>query len=316
MVFAFLQSAGQVNMVPNPSFEDTNYCPQGIGWILASQFWYSPSTSTPDYFNVCANIFPPGSAGVPTNNSGYQIPRTGEAYAGFVTYALPGINYREYISTRLIDTLKPGRHCVSFYVCLANRIRYASNNLGAYFSPDSIYVSTSDTLPYVPQYNHPVIIADSVGWVQVYFEFQATGNELFMTIGNFKSWVLTDTLLIDGNPSTVTAYYYIDDVSVVACPDTVLPAPVSSELFIPTAFSPNNDGNNDVLHVRGPVKEMDLYIYDRWGELVWHGTDPAAGWDGKYKGQLLNTAVFTYYFRGTLTNDEVVTRKGNVTLVR
>ena len=111
------------------------------------------------------------------------------------------------------------------------------------------------------------------------------------------------------------AYHYIDSITVYECGDATIP-----EFFIPTAFSPNGDNSNDVLHVRGPIKEMDFYVYDRWGELVYSavGVTPSTdeGWDGKYKGQDLNSGVFVYYFRGTLLDGKEVTEKGNISLIR
>lgn len=90
----------------------------------------------------------------------------------------------------------------------------------------------------------------------------------------------------------------------------------AEELFIPTAFSPNGDNINDILHVRGPIKEMDFYVYDRWGEEVFHTTDPGIGWDGKYKGKMLDPAVFVFYLKATLKSGEIEERKGNINLIR
>jgi gliding motility-associated-like protein len=61
---------------------------------------------------------------------------------------------------------------------------------------------------------------------------------------------------------------------------------------------------------------MVFAIYDRWGNQVFTTTEPNACWDGQYKGQLLDPAVFVYHLRATLTNNETVERQGNITLVR
>ncbi len=89
------------------------------------------------------------------------------------------------------------------------------------------------------------------------------------------------------------------------------------QVFVPTAFSPNNDGMNDILLVRGNcITEMTFTIYDRWGEKVFETSDPKTGWDGTYKGQALNTAVFVYHLSATVITGEKITMKGNVSLVR
>jgi gliding motility-associated-like protein len=88
-------------------------------------------------------------------------------------------------------------------------------------------------------------------------------------------------------------------------------------IFIPNAFSPNNDGENDSLFVYGScIKEMKLIIYNRWGEKVYEGTDPKQGWDGMYRGKPENAAVFDYYLTYTLSNGNEGAKKGNVSLVR
>jgi len=89
------------------------------------------------------------------------------------------------------------------------------------------------------------------------------------------------------------------------------------ELFIPNAFTPNGDQNNDVLYVRGnTIKELLFRVYDRWGEKVFETTDPKKGWDGKYKDKLATPAVYVYYLEITCFGNEKFFKKGNVTLIR
>lgn len=89
------------------------------------------------------------------------------------------------------------------------------------------------------------------------------------------------------------------------------------ELFVPTAFSPNGDGNeNDVLKVYGKcITNLNFAIFDRWGEKVFETSDPAVGWDGTYKGKKLDTAVFVYYLTATWNGNEVK-QHGNITLLK
>jgi len=69
--------------VPNPSFEDTLGCPDGIAQIGKLTYWTIFNNSTPDYFNVCANLHPVSQAfGIPDNFTGYQFPHSGIAYCG------------------------------------------------------------------------------------------------------------------------------------------------------------------------------------------------------------------------------------------
>ncbi|MBI4946793.1 MAG: gliding motility-associated C-terminal domain-containing protein [Bacteroidetes bacterium] len=88
-------------------------------------------------------------------------------------------------------------------------------------------------------------------------------------------------------------------------------------LYIPNAFSPNNDLENDLHCVLGGcIETFHITIYDRWGEMVFESTDQKTCWDGMYKGKLLNTAVFVYDLKATLMNGEKINKKGNISLLR
>ena len=89
------------------------------------------------------------------------------------------------------------------------------------------------------------------------------------------------------------------------------------DVFIPNAFTPNNDNENDILYVRGRnVEKMVLKIYDRWGELVFETDKQNVGWDGTFKGALVDPAVFVYYMEITCVDGQEYFKKGNVTVIR
>jgi len=88
-------------------------------------------------------------------------------------------------------------------------------------------------------------------------------------------------------------------------------------LFVPNAFSPNDDGENDVLFVRGPlIKEMVFRIYDRWGELIFESFDRATGWDGLFRGKPMDPDVYDYYLKVTCIDEVETIIKGNITLLK
>ena len=89
------------------------------------------------------------------------------------------------------------------------------------------------------------------------------------------------------------------------------------EVFVPDVFSPNGDGQNDILYVRAPgIKELTFIIYDRLGEKVFESNDVTKGWDGTYKGNPLNNGVFVYYISATMLDNKQIKTKGDVTLTR
>jgi len=99
-----------------------------------------------------------------------------------------------------------------------------------------------------------------------------------------------------------------------------------SPMFVPNIFSPNGDGQNDVLYVRSTyIQELkDFRVYNRWGEQIFQchaepGRSTAledCGWDGKYHGENMPVGVYAYYVEAVLLNGETVIKRGNVTLVR
>lgn len=212
----FLKSAGQ-SFVPNPSFEDTVSCPTSIGQLNKAQFWVNPTQATPDFFNACstANNY---VVHVPDNGFGYQNAKAGLGYAGFYAFNKPFPNAREYVQTRLTDTLQMNhKYLVSFYVNLSNWSQYSISSIGAYFSSTPIASSNTLVLNYTPQVqnNSSIQLSDSVNWMLISDTLLSDGTEEYITIGNFRNDSQSDTAYIGWFSTNNIAYYYIDDVSVV-----------------------------------------------------------------------------------------------------
>ena len=88
-------------------------------------------------------------------------------------------------------------------------------------------------------------------------------------------------------------------------------------VFLPNAFSPNGDMNNDVLYVRGiDIEKMIFRVFDRWGEMVFESTNIDIGWDGTFRGVQLQPDVYDYYLDVTCVGGLNSIVKGNVTLMR
>ena len=105
-----------------------------------------------------------------------------------------------------------------------------------------------------------------------------------------------------------------------SCLDTVcknVEALIVPRLDVPTAFTPNNDGVNDVIYVRGAaIQHMDFYIYNRWGQQVFHSANMEVGWDGNYNGSPQPMEGYAYVVNATFINGETETKRGNITLLR
>ena len=96
------------------------------------------------------------------------------------------------------------------------------------------------------------------------------------------------------------------------------------DVYIPNAFSPDGDGQNDIFFIFAgqEVREIKkLAVFNRWGEALveltnFQPNDPRFGWDGTYRGQLLNPGIFVYFAEIEMIDGEVVLFKGDVALIR
>ncbi len=88
-------------------------------------------------------------------------------------------------------------------------------------------------------------------------------------------------------------------------------------IFVPNAFTPDGDGLNEVLFLRGiNLTEVYFAVYNRWGELVFETDDIGRGWDGTFKNATLAPDVYGYYLRCRCADGQEFFKKGNVTLIR
>ncbi len=87
--------------------------------------------------------------------------------------------------------------------------------------------------------------------------------------------------------------------------------------LLPNAFTPNNDGKNDCFGVKkwGVIADLELSIFNRWGELIFFTKDPTHCWDGTYKGKLQPNDVFVYIVKAS-TNCGKIFTKGTVALIK
>ncbi|RYM32061.1 T9SS type B sorting domain-containing protein [Brumimicrobium glaciale] len=117
---------------------------------------------------------------------------------------------------------------------------------------------------------------------------------------------------------TTTYYSYVTDFNGCVGYDSVTVHIAFEEIVdVPSAFSPNNDGQNDKLRVLGiGIAEIDFKIFNRYGQLVFSTTDLEEGWDGKLNGEPLNQGVFVYTLSYTLIDGTTSEISGNVTLVK
>lgn len=157
------------------------------------------------------------------------------------------------------------------------------------------------------------------------------GEELMINLnagnGFFYSWSPDDWLscldcpkpIIKPLRSTTYLINISDSLGCFSISDTFSVEVIEEfSLEVPQAFSPNGDGNNDVIYAKGwGLKELIAFkIYNRFGELVFEGNDFDEGWDGTYKGKDQMIETYIYTVEAVTYSGEILSRKGNITLIR
>ncbi|MFK7972323.1 MAG: SMP-30/gluconolactonase/LRE family protein [Bacteroidia bacterium] len=119
--------------------------------------------------------------------------------------------------------------------------------------------------------------------------------------------IKTDLIIFNPNPV---------DTTEVVNPNPGPAASSQGPVFIPTAFTPNGDGQNDILFVRGSIRELNLQVYNSWGEFVFQSQNPGTGWDGYHRGAEAQTGTYVILAKGTLQDGEPFSIQTQVHLLR
>jgi gliding motility-associated-like protein len=96
------------------------------------------------------------------------------------------------------------------------------------------------------------------------------------------------------------------------------PTPSAAPSQVPTAFSPNGDGQNDIFRANLPdIPKFDfLCVWTRWGQEVFRTQSLSSGWDGRFRGSPMPAGAYVWMIQGTDYAGRLVNRKGTVTIVR
>ncbi|HAE12621.1 MAG: gliding motility-associated C-terminal domain-containing protein [Chitinophagales bacterium] len=226
LLFIPLPVLAQVNLAPNPSFEEYSTCPTFYSTVdvYTDPYvtdWFRSNDGSSDYMNACDVG---ETVGVPTNIFDDYCPaRTGVAYAGFWSYLSSGI-YREYMQAQLTEPMvADGCYYVEFYVTPATKSDFTTNN----WTCDCIGMYISEVRPlstlytYTPQITTApgAFYTDTVGWTQIAGIYIADGGEEWISIGNFNNDAGTDVFDFLDEGASPYVYMFADDVLVTELSD-------------------------------------------------------------------------------------------------
>lgn len=149
---------------------------------------------------------------------------------------------------------------------------------------------------------------------------------LLATGGYLYTWTPSSSL---SNPNIVNpvaspldpTMYYVYGIGENGCKkvDSVMVnIDYGANLFVPTAFTPNGDGKNDVFRVSNITFQrlQEFKVFNRWGQEIFSTTDIKKGWDGSWNGQPQDMGVYQYIIKVSSPDGKIETYKGDVTLVR
>ncbi|HUR31884.1 MAG TPA: gliding motility-associated C-terminal domain-containing protein, partial [Saprospiraceae bacterium] len=182
-----------------------------------------------------------------------------------------------------------------------------------------VHSTSSETLDLGP--DQTILVGDSV-FIAPSLSFQPdtfywTGDVDFIITNHLDNWTSPeDDISLE--------LFAIDDKGCLYSDDITIKVLLTSSIYVPTIFSPNGDGVNDLL---GPVSDPSItsfeyfQIYSRWGELLYSQTNFIPnrgnfGWDGTLKDKPLMPGVFVYRLKAVNKRGNVYTQYGDITLVR
>jgi outer membrane protein OmpA-like peptidoglycan-associated protein len=211
------------NIVENPSFEQTEGRIKRSGAITAAVGWMSPTKAAADMFSGKVKE----GFGTPNNNLGMEEAQDGTNYVGIRAFSYNDKEARNYVSSKLKVTMKKDqKYCVKFYVNLAEASKYAANNIGINFSKKQYNISEAKSIMTTTSVMHKdnPIFNGQFGWDEICGVYKAKGGEKFLTIGNFSANGATENQRLKksktfAGAAVVSAYYFIDNISVVAIDD-------------------------------------------------------------------------------------------------
>ncbi|GAA4456885.1 hypothetical protein GCM10023092_22840 [Rurimicrobium arvi] len=238
----------QTNYVRNPSFERYDTCPYNGDQLTFATYWRGVIDSNywgiGEYFNACANTSLDHYTHVPDNTSFYQKAHFGNGVIGGHYYydktspappnpPLP-FDYRDYAQVRLYETLNAGKsYCVTFYINLAEASGYAHNKIGAYLDDGSVnslpLATGSEITSVMPQVYTNSVVSDTMNWTKIEGTFTATGNEIYISLGNFAKNGVVTAISTGSLGFKQYSYYLFDDVSVV---ESDLPAVAGPDTWV------------------------------------------------------------------------------------
>lgn len=230
---------------------------------------------------------------------------------------IPNVSFNYVWSPMSVLTTTPQENVVIANPPASQWIYVDANGSNGCFDRDSIFITVGNISGTISAQANP--------------EYVVPGNTSTLTAsppGYAYTWVPATGLtnphgqITQATPTETTTYsvFVTDGICIKSASVKVNVLEVVCDrtyVYVPNAFSPNGDSENDVLYVRSAITTEILFrVFDRWGEMVFETRDQNIGWDGTFRGKLLKPDTYDYYLEAKCVQGEQKIIKGNVTLLR
>jgi gliding motility-associated-like protein len=318
--------------IVNGGFETNMGFPNESGMWELIYDWTNAGSSTanPDYYHE----YGVDGGDLPETPLAFVQAFEGRGIAGLEVSRRSGTNKREYLSGTFSEPLEIGKK-YEFSFAIANGGVYDHSAAGLGVSDLGISFSTTQ---YIQNEREPLTVHPHFqlahvqyyqGWKVIKFAFTAHDNYMFFTFGMFGSDDGKVIQSFEGSGRS-KAYYFVDDFAIRNVTSELLNYDASGDkgeynvlfglmrdTYVPTAFSPNDDGTNDTFE---PSLKDNLgavmQVYDRGGALIWEGTGDNMSWDGMTAfGLKSRVGVYVWVLTVVLEEGRVEQLTGPVTLL-
>jgi len=236
--------------------------------------------------------------------------------------AQPGIAYQWYstssggtpLGTGLSFSTPPIQQTTDYYVELSNSYGCVRENRFAVTAtaipqPDAQFTALDPTL--VTGGFEVIFLSNYVAGYSYFWDFgdpasndnnssDHNSSHLYALPGEF-----TISLTVTNSFGCVESYTKVITVS------------LADNLFIPTGFTPNGDGNNDLFRVRGNnISHYDMSIFNQWGQRIWSSKKETTGWNGQANGEYVANGNYAYAIEVHFENGSKTFHRGNISVIR
>lgn len=335
--FLMATTFGVGQTVLNGGFEHVTGYPSQPGAIELATHWLNIGTvaSAPDLFHVLGS----DAGDLPETPIAVVSPYQGMAIAGFSPYDAMNAGRRQYISGSFSDALTVGqRYLITFQMTNGEITAFSDaglglSGMGMRFSEGPLQQLGETCIDLLPQFVFSQVFYNRE-WQQISFNFIAQEPWTHFAWGLFGNEAGNVTVEQGTNPSKV--YCFVDAISLSPAtaigsddglPDrgpnpkpgvSIADLEAAPSWFVPSAFTPNGDGDNDVfMPVCENVSIRSFEVYSRWGVRVFSGSNNDVRWDGNnQEGKPVVSGSYVWKLDAVDPNGKVFSKSGSLSLIR